>query len=48
MANHENKLFVIMNCLNEWQHYLSFHKTKIFTDNVSLKYFETRPKAIAK
>jgi hypothetical protein len=25
-----------------WQHYLGLHKTKIYTDNVPLKYFETQ------
>jgi hypothetical protein len=38
---HEKELFVIVNCLKAWQHYLASHKTKVFTDNVSLKYFET-------
>jgi hypothetical protein len=37
-----------MSCLKAWQHYLDSHKTKVFTNNVSLKYFETQPKAIAK
>jgi hypothetical protein len=31
-----------------WQHYFSFHKTKVFTNNVSLRYFETQPEAMAK
>jgi hypothetical protein len=29
-----NELFTMMNCLKAWQHYLGFHKTKVFTDNV--------------
>ncbi len=37
-----------MNCLKAWQHYLGFHKTKVFTNNVSLRYFETQPRAMAK
>jgi hypothetical protein len=31
-----------------WQHYFGMHKTKTFMDNVSLKYFETPPKALIK
>jgi hypothetical protein len=38
---HEIIFFVVMNCLKAWQHYLGFHKTKFFTYNVSIKYFET-------
>lgn len=37
---HENKLYAIVCCLKMWQHYLGTHKTKIFTNNVSLKYFK--------
>jgi hypothetical protein len=37
-----------MNCLKTWQHYLGFHKTEVFMDNVSLRYFENQPKAMAK
>jgi hypothetical protein len=25
-----------------WQHYLGTHKTKVYMDNVSLRYFETQ------
>jgi hypothetical protein len=45
---HKKELFALINCLKAWQHYLGFHKTKVFTDNVSLRYFETQPKAMAK
>jgi hypothetical protein len=38
---HEKELFAILSCLKAWQHYLGFHKTKVFTDNVFLRYFET-------
>ncbi len=37
-----------MCCLKTWQHYLWTHKTKVFMDNVSLKCFETQPKASTK
>jgi hypothetical protein len=35
-------------CLKIWQHYLGTHKTNFFANNVSLKYFETQPKALVK
>jgi hypothetical protein len=31
-----------------WQHFLGTHKTKVFTDNVSLKYFEIQLKVSTK
>jgi hypothetical protein len=37
-----------MSCLKAWQYYLGFHKTKVFTNNVSLRYFENQPKATTK
>lgn len=37
-----------MCCLKVWQHYLGTHKTKVFTDSASLKYFETQTKALVK
>jgi hypothetical protein len=43
-----HELFAILNYLKAWQHYSGFHKTKDFTDNVSLGYFETQPKAMTK
>jgi hypothetical protein len=43
-----HELFAVLNYLKAWQHYSGFHKTKDFTDNVSLGYFETQPKAMTK
>jgi hypothetical protein len=38
---HEKKLYVIIVCcLKTWKH-LGTHKTKIFIDNISLRYFKT-------
>jgi hypothetical protein len=37
-----------MSHLKAWHHYLGPHKTKVFMDNVSLRYFESQPKAMAK
>ncbi len=45
---HEKELYVIISCLKMWQHFLGTHKTKVFTDNVSLKYFETQLKVSTK
>lgn len=45
---HEKKSFTIASCLKAWHHYLGFHKTNVFTNNVSLKYFENQPKATTK
>jgi len=48
MANSFKKLYTIVYYLKTWQHYLGTHKIKVFMDNISLKYFETQPKALAK
>lgn len=39
---HEKELFPVVHCLKMWQHYLVLHNTKVYIDNVSLKYFETQ------
>ena len=45
---HEKELFAIVHCLKTWKYYLGLHKTKVYTDNVSLKYFETQAQVSAK
>jgi hypothetical protein len=35
----KKELFAMMNCFKAWQHYLGFHKTKVFTYNVFFKIF---------
>ena len=45
---HEKELFVVVHCLKTWQHCLGLHKTKVYMDNVSLKYFETQAQMSAK
>jgi hypothetical protein len=37
---HEKELYVVMCCFKTWQHHLGTHKTKVFMDNISLKYFK--------
>ena len=44
---HEKELFAIVHCLKTWQHYLGLHKTKVYMDNVSLKYFEIQAQVSA-
>ena len=45
---HKKELFAVVHCLKTWQHYLGLHKTKVYTDNVSLKYFEIQAQVRAK
>ncbi len=45
---HEKELYAIVCCLKTWQQYLGMHETKVFMDNVYLKYFETQPRASTK
>ena len=40
--------FAVMHRLKMWQQYLGSHKAKVYTDNVSLKYFETQTQMNAK
>jgi hypothetical protein len=45
---HKKELYVVVCCLKTWQHYFRMHKTKVYTNNISLRYFETQPKASMK
>ena len=45
---HEKELFAVVHCLKMWQYYLGLYKTKVYTDNVSLKYFEIQAQVSAK
>jgi hypothetical protein len=38
---HKKELYVIVCHVKAWQHYLGTQKTKVYTDNISLRYFET-------
>jgi hypothetical protein len=48
MANSFKKLYIIIYYFKAWQHYLGMHKIKVFMYNISLKYFETQPRALEK
>jgi hypothetical protein len=39
---HEKKLYAVVHYLNSWRHYVGGKKTKVFTDNISLKYLDTK------
>ncbi|KAL3675137.1 hypothetical protein R1sor_025085 [Riccia sorocarpa] len=45
---HEKELYVVVYCLKKWQHYLGLHKTKVYIDNISLKYFESMDRVTPK
>jgi hypothetical protein len=36
---HQKRIFAIVHCSEMWQHKLGLHKTKVYTDNVSLEIF---------
>ena len=40
---HEKEMWTVVHCLKLWQHYLGLEYTKVYTDNVSVRYFETQP-----
>ena len=37
---YKKELFVVVHCLKTWQYYLELYKTKVYIDNIFLKYFE--------
>ena len=45
---HEKKMWVVIHCLKLWQHYLWLEYTKVYTDNVSVSYFEMQSKITPK
>ena len=45
---HEKEMWAVVHCLKLWQHYLGIEDTKVYTDNVSVRYFETQPKITPK
>ena len=45
---HEKEMWAVVHCLNLWQHYLGLEYTKVYTDNVSVRYFETQSKITPK
>ena len=45
---YEKKVWAVVHCLKLWQHYLRLEYTKVYTDNVLVRYFETQPKITPK
>ena len=45
---HEKEMWAVVHCLELWQHYFGLEYTKVYTDNVSVRYFETQPKITPK
>ena len=45
---HEKEMWAVVHCLKLWPHYLGLEYTKVYTDNVSVRYFETQPKIMPK
>jgi antitoxin component YwqK of YwqJK toxin-antitoxin module len=45
---HEKELFAIVHCFMTWRHYLRSVDTKVFTDNISIKYLDTKAQASQK
>ena len=38
---HEKEMWAVVHCLKLWQHYLGLEYTKVYTDNILVRYFET-------
>ena len=45
---YEKELYAVVHCLKEWWHYVGGLKTKVFTDNIFLKYLDSKLHASAK
>ena len=39
---HKKELYAVVHCLSSWRHYVSGRRTKVFSDNISLKYLDTK------
>jgi hypothetical protein len=42
---HVKELYAVVHCLKSWRQYVGGIKTKVFTDNISLKYLDTKAQA---
>lgn len=46
---HQKELFMVVHCLKAWKHYLGGkEKTKVYIENISIKYLETKPQVMPK
>ena len=48
MVDSYKEMWTIVHCLKLWQHYLGLEYTKVYTDNVLVRYFETQLKITPK
>ena len=48
MANTEKEMLAIVYALRKWRHYVQDKFTRVVTDNISLKYFQSQPQLLAK
>ncbi len=44
----KKELYIIVSCLKMWQCFLEMLKTKVFINNISLKYFKTQLRSSTK
>ncbi|MCO5575102.1 hypothetical protein L7F22_028899 [Adiantum nelumboides] len=47
-TTHGKEMMAVVYCLRKWRHYVQDKHTQVYTDNVSLKYFQTQPKLTPK
>lgn len=47
-STHDKELYIVVHCLKSWRHYVGGKKTNMFTDNISLKYLDTKAEATPK
>ena len=45
---HEKEMWAVVHCLKLWQHYFRVENTKVYMDNVSVRYLELQPKTTPK
>jgi hypothetical protein len=45
---HEKEMWAVIHCLKTWGHYIGSKYVVVWIDNVTLKYFATRPKLSSK
>ena len=46
--NYENELYAVVHCFKSWRYYVDGRKTKVFTDNISLKYLDSKAQTTPK
>ena len=44
MATHEKEMIAIVYAVRKWRHYVQDKTTKVYSDNISIKYFQSKLK----